>query len=128
MAPLNAARASAGLPLLVSDHRLDSAALAHATDMAANGFFAHAGSDGSTPGKRALAAGCRWTRVAENIASGQTIPAAAIELWLQSPGHRANILGPYDRLGQARAGTIWVTVFATGCDATARVDAARSSG
>ena len=90
LGPTNAFRASQGLPPLRPDPRLDAAALAHARDMAANGFFAHAGSDGSTVSDRARVPGCTWTGLAENIASGQTSPEAATAAWINSPGHRRN--------------------------------------
>ena len=71
---------------------LTRAAGAHARDMARNGFFSHVGSDGSTPGERALRAGYRWSMVGENIASGVSTPRAVVAGWLASPHHCANIM------------------------------------
>ncbi len=96
--------------------------------MTANGFFAHAGSDGSTVSDRARVPGCTWTGLAENIASGQTSPDAALTAWINSPGHRRNLLGPYERMGQARAGDLWVGVYGMSCRALRTVDAAPSPG
>lgn len=60
-----------GLGTLLADDRLRSAAYGHAEDMAANDFFDHTGSGGSTIGTRATAAGYQWTSLGENIAAGQ---------------------------------------------------------
>jgi uncharacterized protein YkwD len=124
----NAFRADQGLAPLRADAALDAAALAHARDMATNGFFSHAGSDGSTVGNRARMPGCTWTGLSENIAKGQTTPEAAMSAWIASPGHRRNLLGPYERMGQARAGDLWVAVFGTTCRALRTVDAASPLG
>jgi len=128
LGPTNAFRAAEGLPPLRPDDRLDAAALDHARDMAGNGFFGHAGSDGSTVGNRARMPGCTWSGLSENIAKGQTTPEAAISAWIASPGHRRNLLGPYERMGQARAGDLWVGVYGTACRALRTVDAARPLG
>ncbi|MDR2703971.1 MAG: CAP domain-containing protein, partial [Cellulomonadaceae bacterium] len=59
------------------------------------GFFAHIAPDGSNPTDRALAAG--WDRgVGENIAWSSyrsDVAAVLVDAWMNSPGHRANILG-----------------------------------
>jgi uncharacterized protein YkwD len=73
---------------------LGLAALAHSADMAQKHYFNHKQPDGSQPADRATAAGYRWRRVSENIASGQRTPAEAVSSWLDSPGHCANIMNP----------------------------------
>jgi uncharacterized protein YkwD len=128
LGPTNAFRAAEGLPPLRPDDRLNSAALVHARDMAGNGFFSHRGSDGSTVGNRVRASGCTWTGLSENIAKGQSSPDAALAAWIDSPGHRRNLLGPYERMGQARAGDLWVGVYGTACRAIRTVDAAGPLG
>ena len=128
LAQANAFRADQGLAPLRADATLDAAALAHARDMAANGFFSHSGSDGSTVGNRARVPGCTWTGLSEHIAKGQTTPEAAMSAWIVSPGHRRNLLGPYERMGQAQAGDLWVAVFGTACRALRTVDAAPPLG
>lgn len=115
LALVNDYRATQGLSGLATTASLDAAALAHARDMASNGFFSHTGSGGSTVGSRTRATGCSWTGVSENIAMGQTTASEAMATWIASPGHRRNILGPYTQFGQARVGNIWVNVFASGC-------------
>jgi uncharacterized protein YkwD len=115
LALVNDFRATQGRPPLGADGALDAAARAHAQDMVNAGFFSHTGSDGSSVGTRLRAAGCSWTGAAENIAQGQTSPEVAMTTWINSAGHRANLLGNYSELGAARIGTTWVLVFAAGC-------------
>lgn len=59
--------------------------------MAARGFFDHTDPDGATPWDRAAKAGIAGLG-GENIARGQADAAAVMEAWMNSPGHRANIL------------------------------------
>lgn len=93
--------AGTGLRPLTIDTRLVAAAQRHSDDMAARSFFSHTGSDGSTFVVRIDAAGyLPWSFVGENIAAGQTTPAAVVAAWMGSPGHRANILSPdFDHIG-----------------------------
>jgi uncharacterized protein YkwD len=97
----NGSRAENGLPPLSLTDVLNEAALAHAQDMAERDFYAHVGPDGGTPRDRFLdAGGSRWKLAAENIArcTGCAPPPdeARVESfhsgWMDSPGHRANIL------------------------------------
>ena len=85
--------------------------------MSFNNFFSHTGSNGSSVGDRVTAEGYNWTNVGENIASGQTTPEAALESWLNSPGHCANIMNPdFTELGagiESPNGTLWTQVFAS---------------
>lgn len=83
---------------------LGQAALAHSTDMAQKHYFNHKQPDGSLPADRATAAGYRWVRVGENIASGQRTVDEAVASWLDSPGHCANIMNPaFTEMGAAYA-------------------------
>jgi uncharacterized protein YkwD len=83
---------------------LGQAALVHSTDMAQKHYFNHRQPDGSVPADRATAAGYRWRRVGENIASGQRTPEEAVASWLDSPGHCANIMNPaFTEMGAAYA-------------------------
>jgi uncharacterized protein YkwD len=51
-----------------------------------------------------FAPGRSWTLLGENIAAGQSDPAAACQSWMQSPGHRANILEPgFTKIGTGYA-------------------------
>ena len=113
--PVNAFRAAEGEAPLRRNRKADAAASAHARDMARQGFFGHTGSNGSSVGGRLKAAGCRFTGAAENIAKGQRSDAEVVADWAASPGHRRNMLAPYDQYGAARIGDIWVLVLASGC-------------
>ncbi|MFD5825411.1 CAP domain-containing protein [Lentzea sp. NPDC060358] len=93
IARTNAERAKAGCPALKANPALGTAAQRHSEDMAARNFFSHNGSDGSNFVARMERAGyTRWTRAAENIAAGQQTPADVVRTWMNSAGHRANIL------------------------------------
>jgi len=89
---VNAERAKAGCKPLVMDSRLVTAARKHSADMAARNYFSHTTPEGVTFDKRITAEGYRWSGAAENIAKGQQTAAQAMDAWMHSPGHRANIL------------------------------------
>jgi uncharacterized protein YkwD len=80
-------------------------------------LFAHEGPDGSQVWDRAVAAGVRLPKVAENIAAGQRTPAEVVRGWMDSPGHRANILDrDLTQIGVGRVeggsyGVYWTQVF-----------------
>jgi Cysteine-rich secretory protein family len=71
---------------------LTQASLVHSDDMVAANFVSHTGSDGSSAGQRATAAGYVWQSWGENIAAGQPSVAAVMAGWMASPGHCANIM------------------------------------
>ncbi|GAA0232538.1 hypothetical protein GCM10010492_34120 [Saccharothrix mutabilis subsp. mutabilis] len=87
----NAERVANGCPALGIDERLDKAARGHSADMAAQNYFSHTSKDGRTFADRIKAAGYP-SPGAENIAAGQRTPEAVVKGWMESPGHRANIL------------------------------------
>lgn len=91
-ARVNQERSIHGLYAYAPNETLASAARAHSQDMGTRGYFAHNTPEGITPGDRITAAGYNWSAYAENIAAGQTSPAEVMEGWMNSPGHRANIL------------------------------------
>ncbi|MDT7845492.1 CAP domain-containing protein [Streptomyces justiciae] len=113
----NRERARHGLPALTVDARLTAAAQAHSTDMIARAFYSHTSPDGSHPWDRAAAAGASRRSIGENIACGQRSPAEVVEGWMNSPGHRANILKPdFTHIGTGfagggSAGTYWTQLF-----------------
>ena len=88
----NAERAKNGCGALTVDSRLQAAAQGHSDDMVARDFFDHTDPSGKNPGDRITAAGYRWSTYGENIAYGQRTPAAVMSAWMNSSGHRANIL------------------------------------
>jgi uncharacterized protein YkwD len=100
---------------------LESAAKAHALDMAKRGQMSHVGSDGSTVAQRVTRAHYEWQTVAENVAAGQSSPEAVLRSWLDSPGHCTNLMGPqYTEMGVGYAvnleqaeGIFWAQVFAS---------------
>lgn len=87
----NAERATHGCPALAADDRLAAAARAHSADMAARDYFDHVSQDGRSFVDRVKAAGYP-SPGAENIAAGQRTPEDVVKGWMDSPGHRANIL------------------------------------
>lgn len=89
---VNAERSKRGCdPLRVSD-QLASAAQGHSKDMALNDFFSHTSSDGRSPWDRIRETGYSFSSAAENIAAGYPTAASAVSGWMNSSGHRANIL------------------------------------
>jgi len=110
----NIERESRGVPPLQWDDILGSAARAHCEDMVRNDFFSHTGSDGSTLGERITRAGFVWSMVAENIAGGQRTPEEVVRSWMDSPGHRSNILNPaLTHLGVGFSSNMWTQKFGT---------------
>jgi uncharacterized protein YkwD len=94
LAAINDFRRSQGLGRLKSSPALSRAALAHANAMAAGGFFAHESADGSPFWKRVAryypsTGFARWT-VGENLlwSGGDLSPERALQIWLDSAGHR----------------------------------------
>jgi uncharacterized protein YkwD len=89
----NAERTKKGCPALRIDDRLVQAARAHSGDMVRAGFFDHTGSNGSNFVAREVAAGYpKKGASAENIAWGYRTPKEVVTGWMNSSGHRANIL------------------------------------
>lgn len=89
----NAQRRSHGCGALRNDSRLAQAARAHSTDMVRQGYFSHTGANGSDFVAREISAGYpRRGPSAENIAWGYRTPQDVVTGWMNSPGHRANIL------------------------------------
>ncbi|GAA0463147.1 CAP domain-containing protein [Streptomyces sp. NPDC046215] len=117
LALTNAERAAAGLRPLAPDPRLTAAAQAHSADMVARSFYSHTSPGGGQPWDRAAAAGCAHRGIGENIACGQRSAAEVVRGWMNSPGHRANILKPdFTHLGVGfagggQAGAYWTQLF-----------------
>ncbi|MFD3639903.1 sigma-70 family RNA polymerase sigma factor [Streptomyces griseus] len=113
---VNAERAKEGCgPVTVND-QLNTAAQRHSADMEANDYFSHTSQDGRDPGDRITAAGYRWSTYGENIAKGQQTPADVMRSWMDSPGHRANILNcSFKEIGVGKqnsgGGPVWTQVF-----------------
>ena len=91
---VNQERAAAGLDALAVDSQLDRAADLHNRQMVEADSMQH-----QLPGEAKLkdrvgATGYNWSRVGENIAAGQQSPEEVVDGWMNSPGHRQNILNP----------------------------------
>ena len=91
---VNNERANVGLDPLSLDEQLDQAANLHNDEMVRADMLSHQLPGEAELGARVSATGYDWTRVGENIAAGQTTPEEVIEGWMNSPGHRENILNP----------------------------------
>ena len=99
----NAVRKKHGLGSLCVDPALTRAARAHSKEMIAKGYFRHESFDGETAGARLKGFGYDWSASGENIAWGSgsmSRPDDRFKGWMESPGHRANILnGAFREVG-----------------------------
>ncbi len=108
----NARRSANGRGAVLRVTKLDQMARSHAQDLVRNNRFSHAGTDGSDLIDRADRVGYRYCFIAENIAKGQPDLESVMTSWMNSPGHRRNMLDPRaTELGFAQAGDIWVMVL-----------------
>lgn len=115
LAEVNAARAKNGLSALTLDANMNRAAAVRAAEMAQS--FSHTRPNGSRGLTALNEAGMSYRTAGENIASGQQTAQAVVSAWMNSSGHRANILSSsFGRMGvgQATIGrrTYWVQLFA----------------
>lgn len=96
----NAERAKAGLAPLEMYGPLMSVAEAKSQDMANLGYFSHTSPTYGSPFDQIKAAGIQYRAAGENIAQGQRTPEQVVNAWMNSPGHRANILNAsYTHIG-----------------------------
>lgn len=121
----NIERKKAGLRELKYEARLATAAYRNSQNMALQDYFSHTQPNGSTMGDCIKATGYQFSRAAENISGGQSTPEAAVQAWMKSPGHRANILKPElqeigvgyyflaNDTGKIKFKHYWTQVFAT---------------
>lgn len=108
---VNHERSRAGLSPLRMHSQLNAAAQAHSNDMARNNFMGHTGSDGSSMGDRIKRHGYNFRTAGENVAAGQRSPQDVMRSWMNSPGHRQNILNPNFRdigVGYAQGGSFGI--------------------
>jgi hypothetical protein len=100
-AAANEARASQGLPPLRFDSVLAEASLVHAREMASHDAISHQFTGEPELSARAANAGAHFSLIAENVGEAPTSPIIH-DLWMHSPGHRANLLDPnVDSIGIA---------------------------
>ena len=92
LAEVNEQRKAAGAPPLALDSHLNEVAQKHAEDMLSRSYYDHQSPEGLLPRDRVLGSGYPAALVAENIARGPTSVDEVMSAWLQSRGHRANLL------------------------------------
>jgi uncharacterized protein YkwD len=108
----NSYRQQHGLHLLQFNSSLNSAAQAHSNYMAGNGRLCHRCPDGSSPAYRARQYGYRSGYVGENIAQGYRSADDVVTGWMNSSGHKDNILKPnYRDIGIGFNNYYWTQVF-----------------
>lgn len=114
----NKVRLARGVGPLKINPVLGGVAQAHSDDQARHQNMSHTGSDGSSPFTRMQRAGYRYLSAGENVAMGYADVAAVMAGWMNSPGHRDNILRGYTQVGfglavDARGRRYWTALFAT---------------
>ncbi|MFD2764488.1 CAP domain-containing protein [Micromonospora eburnea] len=114
---VNAERAKAGCKAVTVNDKLTLAAQRHSQDQADHKTMTHDGSDGSDAGERLDRVGYAWRAYGENVAWNQQSPAAVMDAWMNSSGHRANILNcSFTQIGVGVArsnGPYWTQDFGT---------------
>ncbi|OPH62080.1 serine protease [Paenibacillus ferrarius] len=109
---VNQERANAGLRPLTSNSALTAMALDKAKDMYNNGYFDHTSPTYGSPFDMMSSYGIKYSYAGENIAKGQQTPEAVMQAWMNSAGHRQNILSPnYTQIGVAYYNGEWVQEF-----------------
>ena len=110
----NAERQKAGLKPLQTDAKLMNSARQKSTDMASKGYFSHTSPTYGSPFDQMKANGITYKSAAENIAMGQRTAAEVVKGWMESPGHRQNILTPgftHIGIGYDKNGNYWTQQF-----------------
>ena len=110
---VNIERKKAGLAELKHNWELSRVARYKSEDMRDKGYFAHTSPTYGTPFQMMKSFGISYRTAGENIAKGQTTPAAVVNAWMNSSGHRANILNPsFTEIGVGYAsGNYWTQMF-----------------
>lgn len=116
---LNRERAEQGLSQLACEGAAVQVARKHSQDMCDRSFFSHDNPDGEDAGERLRAGGVSWRGWGENIAAGQRTAAQVHDGWMNSSGHRRNILNSswtHTAIGHVscsggRYSTLWTEVF-----------------
>ncbi|MFC7394351.1 CAP domain-containing protein [Scopulibacillus cellulosilyticus] len=113
----NQERQKNGLQPLKVDNQLSKMARDKSQDMADNGYFDHQSPKYGSPFDMMKTYGIKYTAAGENIAAGQKTPEEVVNSWMNSPGHRANILNKdytYIGVGYVKGGsygTYWTQDF-----------------
>jgi uncharacterized YkwD family protein/spore coat assembly protein SafA len=97
---VNVERSKAGLRPLTANWQVSRVARIKSQDMATKGYFSHTSPTYGSPFNMMENFGIRFSAAGENIAYGQRTPQEVMTGWMNSPGHRANILNPsYTQIG-----------------------------
>lgn len=113
----NAERAKYGLPALTQNWELSRVARYKSQDMISKNYFDHTSPTYGSPFDMIRAFGIKFSAAGENIAYGQRTAAEVVKTWMNSAGHRANILSnTYTQIGvgvaQNKSGTYyWTQMF-----------------
>lgn len=114
---VNDERSKAGLSSLTMNSDLSKVAQAKAEDMRDKNYFSHTSPTYGSPFDMMKQFGISYSAAGENIAKGQRSPESVMTAWMNSQGHRANILNSsYDQIGvgyctDANGNTYWVQMF-----------------
>ncbi|MEH7179777.1 CAP domain-containing protein [Neobacillus vireti] len=110
----NQERAKNGLPALKVDLTLSKMAHEKSRDMSANGYFSHTSPTYGSPFDMMKKYGITYRSAGENIAMGQRTPEEVVKAWMNSEGHRKNILSSnfnYIGVGYVSQGNYWTQEF-----------------
>lgn len=111
---VNEIRVQNGLKALTANWELSRVARFKSQDMVDNRYFAHTSPTYGTPFQMIKSFGLSFRTAGENIAYGQRTPQAVVNAWMNSSGHRANILNPsYTQIGVGYVanGHYWTQMF-----------------
>ena len=114
---VNIERSKRGLQTLTQNWELSRVARYKSQDMIDKGYFAHNSPTYGSPFDMIEAFGIRFSAAAENIAQGQRTPQEVMNSWMNSPGHRNNILSPsYYQIGvgaakDSKGNITWTQLF-----------------
>lgn len=111
---VNVRRNSAGLKSLTADMELSRVARIKSQDMCNKNYFSHTSPTYGTPFQMMKDFGITYRSAGENIAMGQRTPSEVVNAWMNSPGHRANILNEsFTRIGvgYVSSGNYWTQMF-----------------
>lgn len=109
---VNAERAKAGLSALTSDALLNKVAVAKVKDMSDNNYFDHQSPTYGSPFDMMKQFGVTYKAAGENIAKGQKTPQEVVTAWMNSDGHRKNILSSnFTHIGVGYYNGYWAQEF-----------------
>lgn len=110
----NAERSKEGLPALELDTELSKVAEDKSLDMQQNQYFSHTSPTHGSPFDMMKAYGIEYNSAGENIAMGQSTPEEVVQAWMDSEGHRANIMSSsytHIGVGHVENGNYWTQMF-----------------